>query len=78
MAQPTTLSHVGSTSDIRHNERTALRIPSVSARTLTAMFPEFQDDDAPRRPDVRKKIVAAVLILCLVAGVAPFLAALIF
>ncbi|SDT66028.1 MULTISPECIES: hypothetical protein [Jiangella] len=42
------------------------------------MFPEFQDDDAPRRPDVRKKIVAAVLILCLVAGVAPFLAALIF
>ncbi|WP_267896733.1 hypothetical protein [Jiangella anatolica] len=42
------------------------------------MFPEFQDDDAPRRRDVRTKIVAAVLILCLVAGVAPFLAALVF
>ncbi|WP_275261789.1 hypothetical protein [Jiangella aurantiaca] len=42
------------------------------------MFPEFQDDDAPRRPDLRKQITAAVLILCLIAGVAPFLAALIF
>jgi len=42
------------------------------------MFPEFQDDDQPRRTDLRTKIVAAVLVLCLIAGVAPFLAALFF
>ncbi|WP_269813888.1 hypothetical protein [Jiangella endophytica] len=42
------------------------------------MFPESQDDDAPRRTDARTKIVAVVLILCLIAGVAPFLAALVF
>lgn len=60
------------------NERPALRIPSVRARTLARMFPEFQDDDQPRRTDLRTKIVAAVLVLCLIAGVAPFLAALFF
>lgn len=42
------------------------------------MFPEFNDDDAPRRTDLRTRIVAAVLVLCLIAGVAPFLAALVF
>lgn len=42
------------------------------------MFPEYQDDDAPRRSDRRKQVVAAVLIICLIAGVAPFLAVLLF
>ncbi|WP_275264608.1 hypothetical protein [Jiangella asiatica] len=42
------------------------------------MYPESHDDDAPRRTDLRTKLVAAVLILCLVAGVAPFLMSLVF
>lgn len=37
------------------------------------------DDDVPPRPvDPRTKLVAIVLILCLVAGVAPFLLSLVF
>lgn len=35
-------------------------------------------DDTPRRTDPRSKLVAIVLILCLIAGVAPFALALVF
>ncbi|WP_281172732.1 hypothetical protein [Jiangella gansuensis] len=42
------------------------------------MYPDFEDDDAPRRTDLRTRLVAIVLILCLVAGVAPFLMNLVF
>ncbi len=37
-----------------------------------------EPDDVPRRPDLRVRVVAIVLILCLVATVAPFLASLVF
>ncbi len=36
------------------------------------------DDDAPRPTDLRTKLVAIVLVLCLVAGAAPFLLNLFF
>jgi len=55
------------------------RIPRPKAdparRTLGAMN---EPDDVPRRPDLRVRVVAIVLILCLVATVAPFLASLVF
>ena len=37
-----------------------------------------EPDDAPRRTDLRVRLIAIVLVLCLVATVAPFLASLIF
>lgn len=43
--------------------------------TMGAMY---EDDDTPRRTDPRTKLVAIVLILCLIAGAAPFLMSLIF
>jgi hypothetical protein len=38
----------------------------------------MHSDHTPRRTDARSKLVAIVLILCLVAGVAPFALALVF
>jgi hypothetical protein len=37
-----------------------------------------ETDDTPRRTDPRKRLVAIVLVLCLVLTMAPFLASLIF
>ncbi|PSL02349.1 hypothetical protein CLV30_1102 [Haloactinopolyspora alba] len=38
----------------------------------------YSDDDGPRRTDLRTRVVAVVLVLCLVAGFAPFLLNLVF
>lgn len=37
-----------------------------------------EEDDAPRRTDPRRRLVAIVLVVCLVITLAPVLASLIF
>lgn len=36
------------------------------------------EDEPPRRPDAKARLVAIVLVICLLLGVAPFIAALFF